>query len=74
MRKGEATRAKLVEITAELIQRQGLRATGLNQIIARSGAPRGSLYHHFSGGKEELAASALATAAVQWRSELLATS
>ena len=45
--------------TGRLLRRQGYAATGLNEIVSRSGAPEGSLYFHFPGGKEELAASAM---------------
>jgi len=48
-----------VRATARLLQRQGYSATGLNEIVALSGAPRGSLYFHFPGGKRELAVAAM---------------
>jgi TetR/AcrR family transcriptional repressor of lmrAB and yxaGH operons len=70
MDKGERTRAAFIDVAAELLQRQGLRATGVNQIIAESGAPRGSFYYHFPDGKDELACAALRTAAARWRAEL----
>ena len=54
------SREKLIETTAALLQKQGYFATGLNEIVKESGAPKGSLYFHFPGGKEELAAEALA--------------
>lgn len=68
--KGERTRAKLVTTTAELLTRQGYHATGLSQIIEESGAPRGSLYFYFPGGKEELAVAALAASSTEWRDRL----
>ncbi len=58
-----STRAQFVETTATLLEAQGYHATGLNQILAESGAPRGSLYYHFPGGKEQLAAEAVERAA-----------
>jgi AcrR family transcriptional regulator len=44
---------------AELMRRQGYAATGINQLVEVSGAPTGSIYHHFKGGKPAVAAAAL---------------
>jgi TetR/AcrR family transcriptional regulator, lmrAB and yxaGH operons repressor len=60
MSKGEATRQRMIEACAALIEHQGYHATGLNQILRESQTPRGSLYFHFPGGKEELGAAAIA--------------
>jgi TetR/AcrR family transcriptional regulator, lmrAB and yxaGH operons repressor len=54
-----ATRDQIIETTCDLIELQGYHATGLNQIIKESGSPKGSLYYHFPGGKEELAVEAI---------------
>ena len=54
-----STRDQIIEKTCELLELQGYHATGLNQIIAESGSPKGSLYYHFPGGKEELAAESV---------------
>lgn len=54
-----ATRDRIIEAAAALFMRQGLTASGLKQIAHTSGAPIGSLYHFFPGGKEELAAETL---------------
>ena len=48
------TRTHMIETTASLVHRQGFYGTSLNEILLESGAPRGSLYYHFPGGKEEL--------------------
>jgi AcrR family transcriptional regulator len=50
------TRQRLVTVSADLFQRQGLTGTGIKQILAESNARFSSLYHHFPGGKDELAA------------------
>jgi TetR/AcrR family transcriptional repressor of lmrAB and yxaGH operons len=56
-------RDALVAETAKLLRRQGYSATGLDQILVQAGATNGSLYHHFPGGKEELALAALGASA-----------
>jgi len=60
--KGEETRARLVQATRALMEAQGYFGTGLNQVLAESGAPRGSLYFHFPAGKDQLVGQALAEA------------
>jgi AcrR family transcriptional regulator len=49
------TRERILVATAELFRRQGYAGTGLKQVVAEAGAPFGSLYHHFPGGKQQLA-------------------
>lgn len=41
----------------------GMVATGFTEVLAASGAARGAIYHHFPGGKEELAAAVVASTA-----------
>jgi TetR/AcrR family transcriptional repressor of lmrAB and yxaGH operons len=48
------TRARMLETTARLLQHRGYHGTALSDILAASGAPRGSLYFHFPGGKDQL--------------------
>jgi TetR/AcrR family transcriptional regulator, lmrAB and yxaGH operons repressor len=47
-------RQKMIESAAVLFSERGLQGTSFADVLAHSGAPRGSLYHHFSGGKSEL--------------------
>jgi Transcriptional regulator len=49
----------MLTTAAGLFQRQGYHHTGVNQIVAESGAPKGSLYFHFPGGKQQLASEAI---------------
>lgn len=53
------SRTRFIATAARLFQEQGYGATGLTQIITESGAPKGSFYFHFPGGKEQLAAEAI---------------
>jgi TetR/AcrR family transcriptional regulator, lmrAB and yxaGH operons repressor len=56
------TRRRLVTATVRLLRRRGLHGTGLQDVLEESGAPRGSLYFHFPGGKEQLVAEAVSMA------------
>jgi TetR/AcrR family transcriptional repressor of lmrAB and yxaGH operons len=59
------SRERLLDSAVDLLQRQGYHATGLNELLERSEAPRGSLYHYFPGGKEQIGAEAIARAGGQ---------
>lgn len=52
----------LLNTAVRLFRRQGYASTGLQQILAESGAPKGSLYHYFPGGKEAIGAEAVTLA------------
>lgn len=54
-----AAREHILTTTCQLLEMQGYHATGMSEIIERSGSPKGSLYYYFPGGKEDLAAEAL---------------
>jgi AcrR family transcriptional regulator len=53
------TDQRIVRSMAELLRVQGYAATGLQQLARAAQAPTGSIYHHFRGGKREVAAAAL---------------
>ncbi|MBZ9847225.1 TetR/AcrR family transcriptional regulator [Mesorhizobium sp. CA14] len=48
------TRTRMIEATALLLRQRGYHGTSLNDILSASAAPRGSLYFHFPGGKDQL--------------------
>jgi TetR/AcrR family transcriptional repressor of lmrAB and yxaGH operons len=58
------TRKKMVRSAAELIRTRGFNAASFSEVVAASGAPRGSIYHHFPRGKEQLAEDA-----IRWTSD-----
>jgi AcrR family transcriptional regulator len=51
----------MVRSAAHLLGTQGMNATSFSEVVAHSEAPRGSIYHHFPGGKRQLT-----EAAVRW--------
>ena len=58
------SRADMVRSAASLIRARGVSATSFSEVLEDSGAPRGSIYHHFPQGKEQLAGDA-----IKWTSE-----
>ncbi len=52
-------REKMIVSAALLIREQGVQGTSFADVLEHSGAPRGSIYHHFTGGKTELAEEAV---------------
>src|SRR5256885_9676047 len=54
-----SSRDRMVRSAALLFREHGYSGTGFRDVIAHSGAPRGSIYHHFPGGKVQLAVEAV---------------
>ncbi|MFV8318295.1 TetR/AcrR family transcriptional regulator [Mycobacterium sp. 23] len=52
-------RERMVVSAALLIRERGARATAISDVLAHSGAPRGSAYHHFPGGRTQLLCEAV---------------
>lgn len=48
------TKARIIAIATTLFQQKGYIGVGLNEILKACGISKGSLYHHFPNGKEEL--------------------
>ena len=49
----------MVSSAVELLRLHGYNGTGLRDVLADADAPRGSIYHHFQGGKAQLGVEAL---------------
>jgi AcrR family transcriptional regulator len=56
------SRERMVSSAIQLFRERGVAGTALSDVIEHSQAPRGSIYHHFPGGKAQLAAEATALA------------
>src|SRR3981081_1199367 len=52
-------RGALVRAAARVFRRKDLAANGINEIAEVSGAPKGSLYHYFPDGKDQIAEAAV---------------
>jgi AcrR family transcriptional regulator len=61
MARGE-TKTRMVDSAITLLRERGAAAVTLDEVLAHSGAPRGSVYHHFPGGRDELVLTAGRTA------------
>jgi len=60
------SRSKMIKSAAALIGSRGMNATSFSDVLADSGAPRGSIYHNFPKGKRQLAEEAM-----RWTSDVL---
>ena len=52
-------REEILLAACRLLEKQGYPATGLNEIVQESGAPKGSLYYYFPEGKEQIISEAV---------------
>lgn len=52
-------RSAIIAAAARLFRRQGYAATGIHEIATAAGAPKGSLYHYFPQGKDQIAEEAV---------------
>lgn len=62
MARAADSKGKTLGAAVKLFRRQGYHGTALHDILAAGGSPRGSLYFHFPGGKQEIGEAALALA------------
>ena len=54
-----SARARLLQATEDMLRETGMAGAGIKEIVARSRAPIGSLYHYFPGGKTQLVTESL---------------
>ena len=65
-----STRARLIDAMVEALASRGYHGVGLAELLAAAQAPKGVLYHHFPGGKAELAVRAIEAVAEQMSADL----
>ena len=53
------TRDRLIAAMLSALRSKGYHGVGLNELLRDAAAPKGVLYHHFPGGKAELAIAAI---------------
>jgi len=61
----KGVRERMVASAVDLLARRGLQATSISEVLEHSGAPRGSVYHHFPEGKNQIIDSALDAASAR---------
>jgi TetR/AcrR family transcriptional repressor of lmrAB and yxaGH operons len=54
-----SARDRMVDSAIKLLATDGFQGASFSSILEDSGAPRGSIYHHFPGGKDELVVAAV---------------
>ena len=64
------TRERLLAAAIRLFQERGYHGAGLAEILDAAEAPKGSLYHHYPGGKPALAVAAIERIAADWEASL----
>jgi AcrR family transcriptional regulator len=53
------SRERMIHAAETLLRESGLSGAGIKQLVARSGAPVGSVYHFFPGGKMQIVTETL---------------
>src|SRR3954447_21569141 len=61
-----SAKERMIQSAVLLMGEHGVEATSFSEVIEHSGAPRGSIYHHFPGGKAQLMEEA-----TRWGGELI---
>src|SRR5246127_2554008 len=53
------TKRRMLASAAEVLRERGAAGVTIDEVLSRSGAPRGSVYHHFPGGRNQILLEAL---------------
>jgi AcrR family transcriptional regulator len=53
------TRTKMLVSAAQVMRERGAAGVTIDEVLARSGAPRGSVYYHFPDGRNQILTEAL---------------
>jgi AcrR family transcriptional regulator len=59
MPKKSDSKERMIAAARRLFREHGYQGTALSDVVTESAAPRGSIYFHFPGGKEELASEVI---------------
>jgi len=65
MAKVSSAREDMLSAAVELFRARGYEGVGVAELLQKSGAPRGSLYFHFPGGKEQIGAEVVQRVGVE---------
>ena len=63
----DSPRQRMIQSAAVLMREHGVDGMSFSQVVQHSGAPRGSIYHYFPGGKAQLVEEA-----TRWAGEFIA--
>jgi TetR/AcrR family transcriptional repressor of lmrAB and yxaGH operons len=67
------TRERILDAAVNVLRRSGLAGASLGEVLAESGAPKGSLYHYFPEGKQQVVRDALAVYGARVRDYIAVT-
>jgi AcrR family transcriptional regulator len=70
MPRTSSAKQQMIQSAMKLQRTRGIAGTAFSDVLADSGAPRGSVYHHFPDGRSQLAEAATEYG-VDWMSEQL---
>jgi TetR/AcrR family transcriptional regulator, lmrAB and yxaGH operons repressor len=54
-----STKTKMLISAADVLRERGAAGLTIDEVLSRSGAPRGSVYHHFPEGRNQILSEAL---------------